>query len=111
MKKLTAALTFTLLASIASTALAADAKEYSLTIKDHVFTPDTVEVPAKTAFTLRVKNADATAEEFESHKLKVEKVIAPGAEVVVHVRPLEAGTYKFEGEYNHKTARGQVIAK
>ena len=47
-----------------------------VTIKDHRFTPAEIHVPAGKPATLNVKNEDATAEEFESHELKIEKVIA-----------------------------------
>ena len=58
------------------------AQDFSLTIKDHRFEPAELQVPAGKAFTLNVTNGDATAEEFESDDLDVEKVIAGGQSAV-----------------------------
>ena len=57
--------------------LPAQAQELTITIKDHKFSPAELKVPAKKRITLTVVNDDPTPEEFESKKLKVEKVI-PG---------------------------------
>ncbi len=56
-------------------ALAAD-DTFTLTIQDHRFEPAQLEVPAGKKLKLVVKNLDPTPEEFESHDLKREKVIA-----------------------------------
>lgn len=85
--------------------------EYNLTIKNHVFTPDTLEIPADTKVTIIVKNEDTTAEEFESHSLKREKVIAAGGTAKVLVGPLKAGEYPFVGEYHEETAKGKIVVK
>lgn len=82
-----------------------------LTIQDHRFMPAVIEAPAGKQFTLVVKNADATAEEFESEELKREKVIPPGGEVTLHLGPLKPGTYGFFGEFNPKTAQGKLVVK
>ncbi len=82
-----------------------------LTIQNHQFSPAVIEAPAGKKFTLIVKNADATAEEFESEELKREKVIPPGGEVTLHLGPLMPGTYGFFGEFNPKTAQGKLIVK
>lgn len=86
-------------------------KEYVLEIKDHVFTPATLEVPAGEKFTLRVKNLDASAEEFESHALNREKVIPAGKEGVIKLGPLKAGDYPFVGEFHEATAKGVLRVK
>ncbi|HEX7929134.1 MAG TPA: cupredoxin domain-containing protein [bacterium] len=82
-----------------------------LTIKDHKFEPATIEAPAGQKFKLIVKNADTTAEEFESHDLKREKVIPGGSEITLNMGPLKPGTYTFFGEFNPKTAQGKLIVK
>lgn len=82
-----------------------------LTIKDHQFSPAMIEAPAGQRFKLIVKNADSTPEEFESHDLKREKVIPGGAEITVLLGPLKPGTYIFFGDFNPKTAQGQLIVK
>ncbi len=92
-------------------AFAADPQEYALTIKDHKFAPAELRVPANTKFKLAVANQDATAEEFESKSMKLEKVIAGGKTASLFVAPLAPGRYPFEGEFHSKTARGIVIAE
>ncbi len=89
----------------------ADDDAYNLTIKDHRFAPETLELPAGKKVRLVIKNLDGTAEEFDSPDLHREKVIPAGKEGVVFIGPLESGVYKFTGEYNSATARGQIIAK
>ncbi|HYU69185.1 MAG TPA: cupredoxin domain-containing protein [Burkholderiales bacterium] len=84
---------------------------FALTIKDHRFEPSELRVPAGKRFKLVVKNLDPTAEEFESHDLKLEKVIPGRSEANLTVRPLRPGTYEFVGEFHEKTARGRVVAK
>lgn len=83
----------------------------TLTIKDHRFDPARLEVPAGKKFNLLVKNLDPTPEEFESHDLKREKVIAGKGQATITIGPLKPGTYKFVGEYHEKTAQGQMVAK
>ena len=58
-----------------------------------------------------MKNSDPTPEEFESHPLGVEKVIAGNASATIRIKPLAKGSYKFVGEYNEDTARGTMIAE
>ena len=91
-------------------AIAAD-DSFSLTIKDHRFEPSQLQVPAGRKLKLVVKNLDPTAEEFESHDLKREKVIAGKGQATINIGPLKPGTYRFVGEYHESTAQGQLIAK
>ena len=87
------------------------AQALTLTIKDHKFTPSEVKVPANKRVTLTVVNDDATPEEFDSHALKVEKVIPGKAKGIVRIGPLKPGRYSFVGEYHESTAKGVVIAE
>ncbi len=89
---------------------AADA-ELTIEIKDHKFTPSEIKVPASTPITLTVKNLDASAEEFESHPLGIEKIIAGNSNATIRLKPLDKGTYKFVGEYHEDTAKGSLIAE
>lgn len=91
-------------------AAAAD-NEINLVIKDHRFTPSELKVPAGQRIKLIVDNQDATAEEFESHELNREKVIAPKSKATIFIGPLKAGRYPFVGEFNQSTAKGVVIAE
>lgn len=91
-------------------AYAADA-EITLVIKDHKFVPAEVKVPAGKKVKLIVDNQDATPEEFESHELNREKVIAGKSKASVFIGPLKPGRYPFFGEFNEATAKGVVVAE
>lgn len=82
-----------------------------IVIKDHRFDPAELQVPAGVKVRLLVRNADPTPEEFESHSLHREKVVAGGAEITVFIGPLDAGTYEFFGDFNPQTAQGHITAK
>jgi plastocyanin len=97
--------------TLAAPAARADDTTLTLTLKDHRFTPDTVEIAAGTTVKLLVVNADPTPEEFDSDALHREKVIPGGGQGIVVIGPLKPGVYKFEGEYHDDTAQGRVIVK
>jgi len=96
------------LAGAAGTA-AADVIE--LSISGHKFTPADVTVPANQKFQIKVTNNDQTPAEFESHDLKVEKIVVPGGTVTVTAGPLKPGTYEFVDDYHPDDAKGTVTAK
>lgn len=83
----------------------------SLTVRNHRFEPETLQVPAGQKIELTVKNADTTPEEFESGDLRREKVVAGGQQIVVYIGPLRPGSYEFFGDFNPQTARGHIVAK
>ncbi|MBI2714627.1 MAG: cupredoxin domain-containing protein [Rhizobiales bacterium] len=87
------------------------AQDYTVTIKDHRFTPTEIKVPANKRFEITVINDDATPEEFESKPMKVEKVIPGKSKAVVRIAPLKPGRYPFVGEFHESTAKGVVIAE
>ena len=89
----------------------ARADDYTLTIKDHRFTPAEIKIPANTRVVITVVNDDPTPEEFESRPMKVEKVIAGKSKGVVRIGPLAPGRYPFVGEFHEATAKGVVIAE
>ena len=97
------------LLSVAPTAVRA--QDYTLTIKDHKFTPEELKVPANQRIVITVINDDTTAEEFESNVLKVEKVIAGRSKGTVRIGPLKPGRYTFVGEFHEATAKGVIIAE
>lgn len=92
------------LALSASAGFAADA-EFTLTIKDHTFSPKELTVPAGQKIKLIVQNQDKTAAEFESKALGREKVIPGGKSITVNLGPLKPGRYGFVEEY-HETEAG-----
>lgn len=85
--------------------------EIEIIIKDHLFFPSVVEVPAGQKIRLKIINQDPTPEEFESYELNREKVIAGNRETVIFIGPLQPGEYPFFGEFNPRTALGKVIAQ
>jgi plastocyanin len=87
------------------------ADQLTVTIRNHKFEPAELRVPAGKRVTVTVVNDDATPEEFESHPLKVEKVIPGKSKATVRFGPLKAGRYPFEGEFHSATAKGVVIAE
>jgi hypothetical protein len=87
------------------------ASPIAMTLKDHKFTPAQIHVKANTPTMILLTNQDATAEEFDSTALKVEKVVAGHDSGTVRLRPLAPGKYPFMGEYHPDTAQGLVIAE
>ena len=96
---------------IVGCAPAGEEQEVRLVIENHQFQPAEVTVPAGKRIKLVIENRDDSAEEFESHTLKAEKVVGPKATISVSVGPLEAGSYEFFGEYHESTAKGKIIVK
>lgn len=92
-------------------AVGARADDYTLTIKNHLFTPSEITVPANQRVTLIVVNGDATPEEFESHAMKVEKVISGNSSATVRIGPLPPGRYPFVGEFHEESANGTLVAQ
>jgi Cupredoxin-like domain len=87
------------------------AQDFTITIKNHRFTPSELKVPANKRIQLTVVNDDPTPEEFESKEMKVEKVIPGKSKGVARIGPLAPGRYPFFGEFNEATAKGTVIAE
>jgi plastocyanin len=96
--------------ALAQAAWAQDSS-YVLTFREYKLEPAELEVPAGKAFTLLVKNADPTVEEFESDDLALEKIIAGGSEAVFTIEALEPGRYYVFGEFHEDTAAGHIVAK
>ncbi len=80
-------------------------------IRDHLFHPDSISIPADTKVKLVVYNRDPTPEEFESYELNREKVILGGRKANIFIGPLAPGTYPFFGEFNPRTAQGRVVVE
>jgi plastocyanin len=98
-------------ALLALSPVSAQAQSYTITIKDHKFTPSEIKIPANKRVQFTVVNDDPTPEEFESKVMKVEKVIPGKTKAVVRIGPLKAGRYPFVGEFHEATAKGTVIAE
>ena len=92
-------------------ALATEVPMFTLTIKNHLYEPTTLKVPADTKIKIKVINNDSTPEEFESSDFSREKIVMPNSSITVFVGPLKAGEYKFFGDFHQDTAQGVLIAE
>jgi len=112
MKTLTTLLLTVAVAGLAAGGARAQEKTatINISIKDHKFQPAEVKAPANKPLLLRVKNLDATAMEFESVTLRVEKVVAAKSEGTIRVRPLAPGRYKFIDDFN-QSATGELVVE
>jgi len=97
--------------AVGTPARSAEPPEIPLTIENHRFTPEEITVTAGTSFVLVITNKDATPEEFESHDLRIEKVIPAGKALRLRMPALKKGTYNFIGDFNQSTAKGRIIAE
>ena len=100
---------------LSSTALPAHAADempvYRLDVRDGVFEPATIEVPAATRFKIEISNVGKGPIEFESRDLRQEKVLAPGAKSSVVINALKPGTYTFFDEYHMGLPKGKIIVR
>jgi len=96
---------------IAAAQAFAAADEVTLTIKNHVFEPKELKLPAGKKVKILVVNQDATPAEFESKPLNREKVIPGKSTGVIIVGPLKPGRYGFVEEYheNESGAQGTIV--
>jgi len=108
-------ITFFLALLLALTAVPARAADelpvYRLDVRDGVFEPATIEVPAGKRFKIEISNVGKGPIEFESRDLRQEKVLAPGATSSVVINALKPGTYTFFDEYHMDLPKGKIIAK
>jgi len=86
-------------------------ENYVLTIKDHKFSPQELELPADKKVKVVVKNLDASPAEFESEELNREKIVGANSEITVNLGPLKAGTYGFFDDFNRTTTTGTIKVK
>ena len=102
---------FFILMLVGQVGLAKDLKNFHINVKDGIFDPTSLEIPADEKVQIEVNNTGVTAEEFESVELNREKVIPPGGSIKLFIGPLSKGEYKFFGDFHKDTARGKIIAK
>jgi len=101
-------ISFLLLCSFATNA---KRPEYHIVIKNHLFYPAEIIIPANKKIKLIIVNHDEQIEEFDSFALNREKVIFPQRPAIIFIGPLPVGDYPFFGEYHPNSARGKIIVK
>jgi heme/copper-type cytochrome/quinol oxidase subunit 2 len=82
-----------------------------LRLRNHLFEPSELHIPAYTKMRLRVENLDVTPEEFASWDLNRKKMIPGNHTATLYIGPLRPGSYPFFGEFNPKTALGQLTVQ
>lgn len=100
---------FVYLLFFCSATVEAKRPEYHLALKNHLFYPAKIIIPANTKIKLVIHNHDNSVEEFDSFDLNREKVIFPKQKSIIFIGPLPVGEYNFFGEYHPNSARGKVI--
>lgn len=100
-----------LFAALIGLAMPAAAQEVSLstTIRNKTFQPSTLRAPANRPIAITVHNADVAAAEFESRTMRVEKVVPAGGTIVVNVKPLSPGSYRFFDDFNQSNQGVLVV--
>jgi plastocyanin len=88
---------------------AAEAVTVNITLKDHRFSPAELHAPAGREITIVLKNLDPAPAEFESNMLRVEKVVTGGGTIVMRIRPLTPGRYRFFDDFHDETEGYLVV--
>jgi hypothetical protein len=99
-----------MLSLTSSVAVRAELPEFELILRQHLFYPQRLQVPAGQKFRLVIRNQDDSPEEFDSFDLNREKVLFPGRRTIIYIGPLEPGIYSFFGEFHPNQAKGQIHA-
>ena len=80
-------------------------------LKNHKFSPSVIKVKANKPAMIILYNDDASADEFDSSSLKIERVVPGHNKGNIRLRALATGKYPFMGEFHAATAQGVVIAE
>lgn len=83
--------------------------EYQIFLKDNLFSPAEIEIPAHKKVKITFINQDNTPEEIDSFDLNREKVVFGNSRSSIYVGPLPEGEYVFFGEYHPGSATGKVV--
>lgn len=86
-----------------------DIVEVEISIRNHKFHPDVIEVPEGRKIRITLNNLDSTIEEFDSVDLKREKIILGNSSAHIILAPLKPGRYYYVGEFHSETAKGCIV--
>lgn len=100
-----------LIALFLSSSVMAAKPVFDLYIKDHMFSPERLVIPAHTKVRIMIHNQGDSPEEFESYELNREKIIPGNSKTAIFVGPLDPGEYPFFGEFNLSTAQGILVVE
>ncbi|MDN3576406.1 cupredoxin domain-containing protein [Chitinimonas viridis] len=89
----------------ASTSIAGELITHTITAEHGRLSPAVLTVPAGQRIKLVLRNGGQSPIEFENLRLRVEKVLAPGASSFVVLNPLRPGEYQFIDEFHPDTGR------
>jgi uncharacterized protein (DUF58 family) len=89
---------------------AEDSVSVQITLKDHKFSPAEPHAPAGKPIVITLKNLDPAPAEFESNTLRVEKVVTGGGTIIMRIRPLEPGRYRFFDDF-HPETQGYLVVR
>lgn len=84
---------------------------FEVVVRDGVFYPARIEVPAGRRVKLVLVNEGPGPLEFENDEMHIEKVIGPDVRSFIVLPSLQPGRYDFNDEYNPITGELTVIAK
>lgn len=84
---------------------------FEVVVRDGVFVPKKIEVPAGRRVKLVLINEGPGPLEFENDEMRIEKVLSAGARSFVVLPKLKPGEYDFVDEFNPITGELKVIAK
>jgi hypothetical protein len=87
------------------------AATFALVIRAGRIMPTQLVVPAGVKIKLTIRNEGPGPCEFENLNLRVEKVLAPGANSFVVIHPLRPGRYRFVDEFHPDTGMMWLIAQ
>ena len=80
------------------------AEDYTITIKDQQFSPQSLAIPANQKVKITIHNTDATPAEFESSELNREKVVGANSDIILFVGPLDAGNYHYFNDFRRESS-------
>lgn len=83
--------------------------EVTINIREHLFYPSEITIPANQKVKITFINHDPTPEELDSFDLNREKVVFGNARATIFIGPLSPGEYVFFGEYHPGSAVGRVL--
>jgi hypothetical protein len=88
-----------------------DLVTYSIVLKNHHFSPAEIHVPTGKPFLVNITNSDNAPEEFEMLIPALERVVGPGQQSTVKMRPLAVGRFPFFGENDPDSERGAFVSE